>query len=1144
LCANRGEIAIRVFRACSELGIESVAVFSKEDKYAAHRHKANESYLIGEDDTPVGAYLNQQDIIRVCKRHHIDAVHPGYGFLSETASFARLCEREGITFIGPNSQVIASVGSKTAARDLANAAVVPVIPGSDGAVATVEEARDIAAEIGYPVILKALMGGGGRGMRIVMNEKDMEEAFERCTSEALNFFGDGAVFVEKYLMNPRHIEVQILGDEHGNIVHLYERDCSVQRRHQKVVEIAPAVILDPELREKITQDAVKLAREAKYSNAGTFEFLIDADTNKHYFIEVNPRVQVEHTCTEEVTGVDIVQSQIKIASGISLPEQGLTQENIQIRGTAIQCRVTTEDAERGFQPDTGVLRVYRSPGGMGIRLDGGSVFVGANVSPHYDSLLVKVITKGNDFEVACQKMRRALNEFAIRGVTTNIPFLLNVISHPKFTCGVTSTRFIDENPDLFKTKPKSSTATAILHYLGDIAVNGRSIEGTDAKCGLVVPKQLYPPEDAPPKEGFRNILLKRGPRAFADAVRANEGLLLTDTTWRDAHQSLLATRIRTHDLLAIAPVTAHYLKNLYSLEMWGGATFDVSLRFLHECPWERLVKLRELVPNIPFQMLLRGANGVGYTSYPDNAIYKFCEAANKHGIDVFRVFDSLNYLDNLKLGIDAAGRAGGVVEGVLSYAGDVSDPSKTKYTMEYYLNLANELVKAGCHVLCVKDMAGLLKPNAAKMLIGELRKQHPSIPVHVHTHDTAGTGVASMLACAQAGADVVDTAIDSMSGTTSQPSMGAVVASLRGTKLDTGVDLSEIQKLSDYWEELRALYAPFESGQLSGSSDVYTHEIPGGQYTNLQFQARSLGLAGQWSKIKKAYSEADAVLGHLIKVTPTSKVVGDLAQFMVQNNLHAKDVEEQAANLSFPQSVIEFLRGELGEPLGGFPEPLRTTVLESRKITPIQGRPGASMQDLDFEKLDSDLRTKYGSTYGETDYNVLSAAMYPKVFDEYMEHRKQYGDVSKIPTPQFVDGLTIGQPIVIDLEPGRQLTVELLGMSQVVDAQGYREVFMLANGTPRNLLVLDRKAKEKVVTRPKANKSEPGQIGAPMQGKIVNIPVKPGNTVEKGERIAVISAMKMETAISAPISGVVVPYSVKVGDDLAAGDLILEIRPE
>lgn len=1145
LCANRGEIAIRVFRACTELEIASVAIFSKEDKLSAHRYAADESYQVGSSKcTPVGAYLNQMDIIRICKENGVDAVHPGYGFLSESAKFARKCEREGITFIGPSSQLIDDLGFKTAARELAAKANVPVIPGSDGAVTSVADAKKFAKDVGYPVILKASAGGGGRGMRIVNSEKEMEEAYTRCKSEALNFFGDDTVFIEKFLLNPRHIEVQIFGDNTGNVIHLYERDCSIQRRHQKVIELAPATTLPNTLRQNIISDAVRLAKEAKYTNAGTFEFLVDGAENKHYFIEVNPRVQVEHTCTEEITGVDIVQTQIKIASGETLQEQGLNQENIKCNGTSIQCRVTTEDPLKGFQPDTGTLRVYKSPGGMGVRLDGGSITLGAQISPHYDSLLVKAIVTGNTMEIARAKMKRALKEFKIRGVTTNIPFLLNVLNHPKFINGELHTRFIDETPELFSKKPLKHKATGVMEYLANVAVNGRTIQGTNQKPSKIIPQLPVfenKHEQGLKTESLRDIYLKKGPIAFANAVRANEGLLITDTTWRDAHQSLLATRVRTKDLIDIAPATSHVFKNAYSLEMWGGATFDVALRFLHECPWDRLIKLRELVPDVPFQMLLRGTNGVGYTSYPDNVIYEFCNRAVKSGMDIFRVFDSLNYVENLKLGIDAAGQAGGIVEGAMSYAGDVSDPNELKYSLDYYMKLADDLVKAGCHIITIKDMAGLLKPKAATLLVSELRRTYPNIPIHIHTHDTAGTGVASMLACAHAGADVIDAAVDSMSGTTSQPSMGAIVASLQNSKLDTGINLSELQRITDYWEELRALYRPFESGQLSGSSDVYVNEIPGGQYTNLQFQARSLGLSGQWSKIKKAYAQADKILGHIIKVTPTSKVVGDLAQFMVQNNLTPEDVKEQASTLSFPSSVIEFLRGELGEPIGGFPEPFRTNVLKARKLTPIKGRPGASMEPLDFNALRKQLTEKYGNIVNITDNHVMSAAMYPKVFDEYVEHLEEFGDVSTISTPQFIDGLDIGEEVVIDISKGKQITLELLGVSQVA-VEGKREVFMLANGTPRHILVSDKKAMETVVKREQVNKSNLGHVGAPMQGKLVDVKVKEGDIVQKGDSIAVISAMKMETSMTATITGKIKRVVVSSGENISPGDLIVEIE--
>lgn len=893
-----------------------------------HRLKADEAYLIGQGLPPVQAYLNVPQIVQIARENNVDAIHPGYGFLSERSDFAQACIDHGIRFVGPSPVVMAQMGDKVEARKTAIAAGVKVVPGTDAPVTDVAEARAFCEAHGLPVILKAAYGGGGRGMRVVREMETLEENFERATSEAKSAFGNGAMFIEKFIERPRHIEVQILGDSHGNVVHLYERDCSVQRRHQKIIEIAPAPKLDPETRQKLLNDAIRIAQFVGYQNAGTVEFLLD-ENGDHYFIEVNARLQVEHTITEEVTGVDIVQSQIQIAGGMSLPELNLQQNDINLNGCALQCRVTTEDPAKNFQPDTGRIEVFRSGEGFGIRLDGASAFAGAIVSSDYDSLLVKVISHAHNLPEASAKMSRALREFRVRGVKTNIPFLLNVLGHDKFKDGLYDTNFIDENPQLFKFRASQNRAQRLLRYLANVMVNGPMTPfSTNLPPARITP--CVPDYDhiRSPPSGFRDIFVKDGPEAFAKAIRDHKGLLLMDTTFRDAHQSLLATRVRTHDLLRISPFVSHKFPNLFSLENWGGATFDVALRFLHEDPWARLRKMRQLIPNVPFQMLLRGANAVGYTSYPDNVVFKFCEQAKDAGMDVFRVFDSLNYLPNILIGMEAAGAAGGIVEGAISYTGDVSDPSRTKYDLNYYLKLSDEIVKAGTHVLCIKDMAGLLKPRAATLLVKALRDRHPDVPIHIHTHDTAGAGVASMLAAADAGADVVDVAVDSMSGMTSQPSFGAMVACLQGTPLDTGFKLRDVSDFSAYWEQARTLYAPFECTvtMKSGNADVYENEIPGGQYTNLQFQAFSLGLGTQFESIKKAYKEANLLLGDVIKVTPASKVVGDLAQFMVQNKLSAKDVEDRAEDLSFPSSVVEFMQGFIGEPHGGFPEPLRSRV--------------------------------------------------------------------------------------------------------------------------------------------------------------------------------------------------------------------------
>ena len=1138
LCANRGEIAIRVFRAATELGIRTVAIFSREDRVHLHRYKADEAYLVGAGKTPVAAYLDIDGIIEIARDNQVDAIHPGYGFLSERPAFARACEAAGIRFVGPSSDVIELLGDKTRARELAIAAGLPVVPGSDGPVATLAEAEAFADTHGLPLIIKAAMGGGGRGMRVVRHPAELREAFERARSEALAAFGDGTVFIERYVERPRHIEVQILADASGDVVHLFERDCSVQRRHQKVVELAPALGLAPETRAALTRDAVTLARRAGYRNAGTVEFLVDGD-GKHYFIEVNPRIQVEHTVTEQVTLVDLVQAQIRIAGGASLAELGLQQDAIATRGFAIQCRVTTEDPQAGFVPDTGRIEAYRSASGMGIRIDGGSGYAGARVSPHYDSLLAKVTAHALSFPLAAAKLHRALAEFRIRGVKTNIPFLQNVLRHPTFLSGDARTDFIDSSPELFVFPRRRNRAQRVLRFLGEVAVNGPTVSptsdlppGPDPELG----PELRPQAGAP--QGWRRVLLEQGPQAFAAAVRAHAGLLLMDTTWRDAHQSLLATRVRTRELAAIAPATAHRLHGCYSLEMWGGATFDVALRFLRECPWDRLERLRALVPNIPFQMLLRGANAVGYTNYPDNVVRRFVELARRKGIDVFRIFDCLNYLPNLELGIDAVGSAGGVIEAAICYTGDVADPRRTKYSLQYYVDLAGALQDRGVHVLAIKDMAGLLKPNAARMLIGALREAFPYMPIHVHTHDTAGTGVASMLACADAGADVVDVAVDAMAGLTSQPSMGAIVAALAGTARNTGLELAQLQPLNTYWEQVRSLYAPFDAGLKSAGADVYMHEMPGGQYTNLQFQARALGLVGRWDAIKRAYAAANRLLGDIIKVTPSSKVVGDLAQFMVQNDLDEQAVREQAETLSFPRSVVEFLQGYLGVPHGGFPEPLRHQVVRGAEL--IEGRPGATLAPLDFDALQAELAAKWGEYLRDVD--VVSAALYPAVFDEYMRFRNDYSDVSLLPTRNFIAPMRLGEETSVEIERGKLLIVKLTAIGDTRD-DGQREVFFELNGQPRSLLVADASAARETVRRERAKPEQPGSVPAPMPGVVIELSTKLGQTLAAGDPLVVLSAMKMETVVGAPIAGVVRRIAVTVGDQLDAGDLLVEIEP-
>ncbi|EXJ96219.1 pyruvate carboxylase [Capronia coronata CBS 617.96] len=1146
LVANRGEIPIRIFRTAHELSLQTVAVYSYEDRLGMHRQKADEAYMIGKRGqyTPVGAYLAGDEIIKIALAHDVQMIHPGYGFLSENAEFARKVEEAGIIFVGPTHQVIDSLGDKVSARNLAMKCDVPVVPGTEGPVEAYEDVKAFTDQYGFPIIIKAAFGGGGRGMRVVRDQESLKDSFQRATSEAKSAFGNGTVFVERFLDKPKHIEVQLLGDNHGNVVHLYERDCSVQRRHQKVVEIAPAKDLPSEVRDAILNDAVKLAKSVNYRNAGTAEFLVDQH-NRYYFIEINPRIQVEHTITEEITGIDIVAAQIQIAAGATLEQLGLTQDRISTRGFAIQCRITTEDPSNNFSPDTGKIEVYRSAGGNGVRLDGGNGFAGAIITPHYDSMLVKCTCHGSTYEIVRRKMLRALVEFRIRGVKTNIPFLGSLLTHPVFVAGTCWTTFIDDTPELFKLIGSQNRAQKLLQYLGDLAVNGSSIKGqigeSKFKGEIIMPKMLDNQGNeidvtVPCTQGWKSIIDKEGPDGFAKAIRANKGCLIMDTTWRDAHQSLLATRVRTVDFCNIARETSYALNNAFALECWGGATFDVAMRFLYEDPWDRLRKLRKLVPNIPFQMLLRGANGVAYKSLPDNAIYHFCKQAKKNGMDIFRVFDALNDIDQLEVGMRAVQEAGGVVEGTICYSGDMLNPKK-KYNLEYYLELVDKIVKIGTHTLGIKDMAGVLKPKAARLLVGSIRKKYPDLPIHVHTHDSAGTGVASMVACAEAGADAVDAATDSMSGMTSQPSIGAILASLEGTPYDPGLNDHNVRALDQYWSQLRLLYSPFEAGLTGPDAEVYEHEIPGGQLTNLIFQASQLGLGAQWLETKKAYEQANALLGDIVKVTPTSKVVGDLAQFMVSNKLNYDDVIAKAKELDFPESVLEFFEGYMGQPYGGFPEPLRTDALRGRRK--MDKRPGLYLEPVDFAKVRKELKEKY-NTVSETD--VASYVMYPKVFEDYRKFVDKYGDLSVLATKYFLNKPDIGEEFEVELEKGKVLILKLLAIGPLSESTGQREVFYEMNGEVRQVTIDDTKAAVENTSRPKADPSDSSQVGAPMAGVVVEVRVKEGNEVKKGDPIAVLSAMKMEMVISAPHSGKVGSIQVKEGDSVAGSDLVCRIE--
>lgn len=1156
MACNRGEIAIRIVRAAHELGLKAISIYSAEDKLSMHRYKADESYQIGEQGqySPVGAYLAQDEILRIAKQRNVIAIHPGYGFLSENAEFAKKCQESGIAFVGPTPEVINRCGDKTLARDLALKCGVPVVPGSDGPVKSVTEAEKFIEEHGLPIIIKAAMGGGGRGMRVVRFKEELAPSYERCVSEAKASFGDGTVFIERFVEKPRHIEVQLLGDNYGNVIHLFDRDCSVQRRHQKVVEMAPARNLPDSVRASILNDAIKLAKGVGYRNAGTAEFLVDLE-NRYYFIEINPRVQVEHTVTEEITGIDIVGSQIRIALGESLADLGLTQESVKPRGYAIQCRVTTEDPFNNFQPDTGRIEVYRSASGNGVRLDGGPGYSGAILTPFYDSLLVKVTCHSLSFDSARRKMLRALVEFRVRGLKTNIPFMVNLLQHPTFINGDRIwTTFIDDTRELLVSHLHRNRGQKLLRYLGSLVVNGSKIKGQKGiptlNQEIHIPILPGIPADAtssPYEKGWRNILLQEGPEAFCKAIRSHKGGLIMDTTWRDAHQSLLATRVRTIDMARIAKTTSHGLSNLFALECWGGATFDVSMRFLNEDPWDRLKTLRSLVPNIPFSMLLRGANAVGYTAYPDNVIYEFCRLAKKNGMDIFRIFDSLNYEENLKLGIDAVKRAGGVVEAAISYTGDVSDLSRKRYNLEYYLNLASKLVEDGIHILAIKDMAGLLKPKAARLLIGGIREKYPDLVIHVHTHDTAGTGVASMLACLEAGADIVDAAIDSMSGTTSQPSMGAIVGALEGTSLDTGLKSEYLHAINGYWEQVRLLYDCFDPGVKSGDSEVYTHEMPGGQYTNLLFQSQQLGLGDSWRDIKVAYATANRLCGDIVKVTPSSKVVGDLAQFIVSQKLTEQEVIDKAETLSFPTSVVEYFQGYLGIPPYGFPEPLRSRILSSRKLKPLQGRPGASLPELDLVEFKKELIERYGED-NIRDEDVISAALYPKVFDDFKSFKDEFGDLSPLPTHIFLRPLKVGEEIGFNLEQGKTLYIGLTAIGQLNSHTQRRDVFFMLNGEAR-VVGIEEDEKEGSTSngagkthRLLADPKNKGHVAAAMAGVIVELRVQEGSDLKVGDPVAVMSAMKMETVVSAQKAGKITKVHCKDGDSLNAGDLIAEIE--
>ncbi len=1136
LVANRGEIAIRVFRACRELGIRTVAIYSEEDKNSLFRTKADEAYQIGKGKTPVGAYLGIDEIISLAKAKGVDAIHPGYGFLAENVEFAKACQAAGIEFIGPTADMMDRLGDKIKSKIVANSVGVPTIPGVEKAIATEEEAVAFAEQCGYPVMLKAAAGGGGRGMRIVRTKEELLPQFRSARSEAAKAFGIDDIFIEKYLENPKHIEVQILGDKYGNIVHLYERDCSIQRRHQKVIEFTPALCLTEEQRQAICGDALKIARAVDYRSAGTVEFLVDKDGH-HYFIEMNPRIQVEHTVSEIVTGVDIVQDQILIAQGYSLDSTEIAipnQESIKVTGHAIQCRITTEDPANEFMPDTGIIENYRSPGGFGIRLDGGNGFEGSEITPFYDSLLVKITAFSRTFTDARRKAIRALSETTVKGIKTNIAFMLNVLNHPTFAAGMCDTGFIANTPDLLNIEKVEDNELKVIEFLGKKFVN--ETKGNKPQFNVpVFPK--FKKDELEGLRGTKQLLDEQGPKAVADWVKDQKKLLITDTTMRDAQQSLMATRVRTVDMEKIAPAVSVYGKDLFSLEMWGGATFDTAYRFLKESPWERLDTLREKMPNILFQMLIRGANAVGYKNYPDNVIREFVKQSAKSGIDVFRIFDSLNWLDGMSIALDETLNQGKIAEACLCYTGDILDESREKYNLAYYVKMAKELEKRGSHILGIKDMSGLLKPMAAQKLISTL-KQEIGIPIHLHTHDTSGNGVATILMAAQAGVDIVDAAFNSMSGLTSQPALNSVVAALQNSDRDTGIDPDKIQKISEYWRDVRPVYAGFESELVTSTAEIYKYEIPGGQYSNLKPQVESFGLGHKFEEVKDMYKAVNAMLGDIVKVTPSSKAVGDMAIFMVQNDLTPENIYEKAAGIDFPDSIVSYFEGMMGQPEGGFPEKLQKLVLKDKPA--ITCRPGELLPPEDFDAIRKHLQDELDLE--GTDREVISYAIYPKVFEDYITSIRKDGNFRYMGSDIFFHSLQEGETCEVKLGEGKLLMVKLHEV-RPVDNEGFREAIFEVNGNRRIIKIKDTDVTVNSSTSVLyADESNPMEIGANIPGNIIKVLVKEGEEVEEKQPIAVIEAMKMETNILATAKGTVEKIYVSEGQQVKAGEMVAKLK--
>ena len=1139
LIANRGEIAIRVMRAANELGKRTVAVYAEEDKLGLHRFKADEAYRIGEGLGPVAAYLSIPEIIRVARLSGADAVHPGYGLLSENPDFVEAVEAAGLTFIGPSAATMRRLGDKASARRVAEAAGVPVIPASPVLGEDMDAVRRWADEVGYPMMLKASWGGGGRGMRPISAPEELEAKVREGRREAEAAFGNGEGYLERMIERARHVEVQILGDSQGGLYHLFERDCTVQRRNQKVVERAPAPYLDDARRTELCELALKIGREADYRNAGTVEFLMDMDDGRFYFIEVNPRIQVEHTVTEEVTGIDIVKAQIRIAEGATLAEAtgARGQGDIELSGHAMQCRVTTEDPHNNFIPDYGRITAYRSATGMGIRLDGGTAYAGGVITRHYDSLLVKVTAWAPTPKETIARMDRALREFRIRGVSTNIEFVINLLKHPAFLDDSYTTRFIDTTPELFQFRKRRDRATKILTYIADVTVNGHPETAGRPRPPAHAKEPVAPRVSGTPPRGARQLLDEKGPQAVADWMAAEKRLLLTDTTMRDAHQSLLATRMRSIDMIKVAPAYAHMLPQLFSVECWGGATFDVAYRFLQECPWQRLRDLRRAMPNLMTQMLLRASNGVGYTNYPDNVVRFFVRQAAETGVDVFRVFDSLNWVENMRVAMDAVIAADKVCEGTICYTGDILDPDRAKYDLKYYVTMGKALREAGAHVLGLKDMAGLLKPAGARVLIRAL-KDEVGLPIHFHTHDTGGIAGATILAAAEAGVDAADAAMDAFSGNTSQPTLGSIVEALRFTDRDTGLEMPAIREISDYWESVRLQYAAFESAQQAPSSEVYLHEMPGGQFTNLKAQARSLGLEDRWPEIARTYADVNMMFGDIVKVTPSSKVVGDMALMMVSQGLTRADVENPETDVSFPDSVLDMMRGNLGQPPGGWPEGILRKVLKDE--APNTDRPGAHLEPVDLEatreKLSADLD---GFRIDDEDLNGY--LMYPKVFLDYMGRHRSYGPVRALPTRTFFYGMEPGEEISAEIDPGKTLEIRMITVGETSD-DGDVKVFFELNGQPRTIRTPNREVKAKTAQRMKADAGNAAHIGAPMPGSVASVAVSAGSKVKAGDLLLTIEAMKMETGLHADREAVVKAVHVSAGTQIEAKDLLVEFE--